>query len=99
MPGDTPLEVEADEEEPQHGDEEFRHGEEAHHEGVGGEDLRYPVGGPVDGGVTAAEGGEGGELAGLDGEHAEAFEDDDGVHEVGGSHVGLVEAGGVFVAA
>ena len=96
VPGDAPSEVAADDEQPDHAGQQLDQGHDRHELGGRGEDLGDPSGGevgPVDGAVAV-----GGQLGGLDQQHAQALDEDDGLDEVGGLRVGTVEAAEALLA-
>ena len=96
VPGDAPGEVAADDEQPDHAGQQLDQGHDRHELGGRGEDLGDPAGdevGPVDGAVAV-----GGQLGGLDQQHAQALDEDDGLDEVGGLRVGTVEAAEALLA-
>ena len=96
VPGDAPGEVAADDEQPDHAGQQLDQGHDRHELGGLGHDLGDPPGdevGPVDGAVAVGR-----QLGGLDQQHAQALDEDDGLDEVGGLGVGAVEAAEALLA-
>ncbi len=84
VPGDTPVDVAADDVEPHHARHQLDEREDRHHDRARGQQLREVHGEEVGGHVTAAVGGD---LAGLHEDHAEALDEDDELDEVRGLEV------------
>ena len=102
VPCDTPSEVAANNEEPDHTGQQLNQREDGHHDFGGRQNLCDTTGDEVrpgpDLGASVAVVAVGSQLGSLDEHHAQALDEDDGLNEVGSLGVGSVEAAQALLA-
>ena len=93
VPGNAPLDVHADDEQPDHAGQQLDQREDGDQQRGFRQDLGQLHGEEVGGRVAALVAGESGDLGCLHEHHAQALDQHDGLNEVSRAGVGAVEAG------